>query len=303
MRPVGGNSGDDQRQPDQVLAAGQLVEQRDAASSGGDRQQREHEAVRRAGETDHRELVGEIGDHRRADADAEPPQEPGRVIDGGPGSADTERRRRDRADGNDETEPVERGAAALRGHVGESVADEHVEHEAEAVGDRQGQPDGGPGDADLDEQRDAGDGEGEGQDVAAGAGAVGREGDDAEELDAGDRRERQPVQREVEGGVHRREYDAERDDEQALVAAGPAPDRPRRTHQRQHQGGRGHPQPRHTHDVDVDEEEHREGRPQVVEGCADHHQTAAHRGRVPPCDGGCHKPIVRRRMGMLKAHS
>ena len=111
---VGGDARDHQREPDQVLAAGQLVKERDAASRGGDRKQREHEAVRRARQPDHGELVGEVGDHRRADADAEPPEQPGRVVEGGEGGADAERRRRDGADGHDEAEPVECGAAALR---------------------------------------------------------------------------------------------------------------------------------------------------------------------------------------------
>ena len=194
------------------------------------------------------------------------------------------------------------GAAALRRHVGEPVADEHVEHEADAVRGCEEQPDRRAGDADLDEQRDAGDGEGERERVAAGAGAVRREGDDAEELDAGDGRQRQPVEGEVEGGVHGREDAAERDDEQALLAAGRAPDGPRWAQQREHQRGRGHPKPCHTHRVQVGEEEHRERRPEVVEGRSDHHQAAADRGRVSEWGGGCHRPIVRRMMGMLKEH-
>jgi len=103
---VGGDARDDQRDPGQVLAAGQLVQQRDAARCGCDRQQRKHEAVGRPREPDHRELVGEVGDHRRADADAEPPEQPGRVMDGGPGRADAERGRRHCADGDDQAEPV-----------------------------------------------------------------------------------------------------------------------------------------------------------------------------------------------------
>ena len=109
MGSVGGDARDDQCEPGQVLAAGQLVQQRDPAGGGGDRKQREHEAVRRARKTDHRELVGEVGDHRRTDADAEPPEQPGRVVDRREGRADAERRGGDRSDGHDEAEP-----AALR---------------------------------------------------------------------------------------------------------------------------------------------------------------------------------------------
>ena len=136
------------------------------------------------------------------------------------------------------------------------------------------------------------DGEGERARVATGARAVRRECDDAEELDAGDGRERQPVEGEVEGGVHGGENATQGDDQQALVAPGRAPDRPRRADHREHERGRGHPQPGDAHGVEVGEEEHRERRPEVVEGRADHHEAAA--DRRPDAEAGWWLPSPHR---------
>jgi hypothetical protein len=299
---VGSDARDDQHQANQVLATGQLVQERDAAPCRRDREQREHEAVRRAGQPRHRELVGEVGDHGRADADAESPHQPRRVMHSGPRGSDAEGRGRDGADRDREAEPVQGGAGAAGGHVGQPVADHDVEHEAEAVRGGQQQPDRSAGDPDLGEQPDAADRQDERRGVAPGAGAVRRQRDDAEELDPGHGRQREPVEGQVEGRVHGREDQPERDDQPPLTRPGRTPDRPRWTDQRQHEGRGGHPEPGDSERRQVHEQQHRERRPEVVERRSDHHQPDPGCRRVPVHSGRCHRSMVRRTMGERKAY-
>ena len=101
--------------------------------------------------------------------------------------------------------------------------------------------------------------------VSRRAGADHRQGDRPDELDRGNGRERQTVDRNVEAGVHDREDRAKRDDQQPAVAVeryelapGPAP-------KGEDERRRGDTQPRDAKHVDPCEEQDRERWAEVVE--------------------------------------
>ena len=92
-----------------------------------------------------------------------------------------------------------------------------------------------------------------------------RQDDRADELDRCNRRQRQPVDRDVEADVHRRKDGAQGDDQRPSVAIerkerppGPPPESEDRR-------GRGDPEPGDAEHVDPGEEQHGERRPQIVE--------------------------------------
>ena len=98
--------------------------------------------------------------------------------------------------------------------VGDPVAEDHVEHEAGTVGEGEHEPERFADDPEVGQRGDTADRDDQGEEVAAGAGPGGGQDDDAEELDGADRRQRQPVDGEVEQRVHRRQHGPQADQHQ-----------------------------------------------------------------------------------------
>ena len=101
------------------------------------------------------------------------------------------------------------------------------------------------------------------------ASAQRRERDHGQELDRGDRAERQAVDGEVEAAVHERQHAAPGHEQPARLAVelrqhapGPPPDG-------EDERGGGDAQPGHAEHVHPREQQHREGRAEVVEDGAD----------------------------------
>ena len=139
-------------------------------------------------------------------------------------------------------------------------------------------PDGLGGELDVGEQVDAADGQDERRPVPPGARADRREGDHRQELDRGDRPEREPVDGDVEADVHHRQDRPHRDHEpppgeieRRQRPPGPAP-------HREDQRRAGDAEPRDPERLHEGEEEDGEGRPEVVE---DRRADEVGRGRHP----------------------
>ena len=161
----------------------------------------------------------------------------------------------------------------------------HPVREADVEGEQHGVR-GGERDAErvvhevhVGDEVDAGDGEQEGREVGAGADCTGGQRDHRQELDRGDGAQRQPVDREVEAGVHRREHRPPGHQQSAGVALEPRPGLPGPAPQREHHRRRGDPEPGDAQDVDPGEQQHRERGAEVVEHRADHEVRV--RGTVP----------------------
>jgi hypothetical protein len=114
------------------------------------------------------------------------------------------------------------------------------------------------GDADRADGDHARRGEHQGSGVAAGPRAGRGQDHGAEELDRADRRQRQPVHREVERRVHHREHQAQRQQVPALAGAEPADEPPGPAPEREHDRRAGDPQPGHPEHVDPGEQQHRQ---------------------------------------------
>ena len=114
---------------------------------------------------------------------------------------------------------TERIDSARPGEPGDAVPEHDVEREEGGVREREGDAERLPGEHDVCEQVDAEDCERQRGAVPPGARPERREHDHGQELDRGDRAERQPVDREVEAAVHDAEHGAPRDDRAALGAA------------------------------------------------------------------------------------
>jgi len=177
------------------------------------------------------------------------------------------------------------------------VGEHDVGGEERGVREREADPGRAAGDLDMRQQVHAGGRRGDGDPVVAGARAGDGERDRPQELDGGDRRERQAIDGEVEADVHAGEDGAEARDQQAgsrvdLAQAPPGPP-PRR----EDEGGRGDAHPGDAEHVDAGEQEHREGWAQVVEdGAPGEVRLRRHRsGREAPRHGGKHGP--KRRSG------
>ena len=144
------------------------------------------------------------------------------------------------------------------------MAEHDVEREEAGVGEREDEAERLAADAHAGQQVDAGHGEHERRPVAPRPRAQGREDDHGQELDRGDRAQRQPVDREVEAAVHDREDRAQRDQQRV------AQERPRPPPGREHHGRRRDPQPARAQRPDAREEQDRERRAEVVEHRAAH---------------------------------
>jgi len=81
--------GDDEADAQQVRRGGHLAEHDQADNRGSGGQQGEHEREGGARQPGHGELVGHVGDHRRAHAHPSTPQQPGRVAEGRGRAADS----------------------------------------------------------------------------------------------------------------------------------------------------------------------------------------------------------------------
>ena len=137
--------------------------------------------------------------------------------------------------------------------------------EERRVGEREADANRLAPEANVRQQVDAKDRREDCGEVSRRAGADHRQGDRPDELDRGNGRERQTVDRNVEAGVHDREDRAEREDQQLPLtverpelAPGPAPEG-------EDERRRGDSQPRDAEHVDPCEEQDRERRAEVVE--------------------------------------
>jgi hypothetical protein len=274
---------DDQPDAGQVPHGGDLAEDDQADDGRGGGQQREHEGEGGAGQAGHRQLVGDVGDDRRAHAHADAPQQPRRMGERRSGRDEAERCR---AGGGDEhgqaklIDPAQRqpgGAAAHRG-VGDAVPEQDVQHEPRTVGEGEQVPQRLTGELDRGQDGHPADGQQQGEDVAAGPGADGGQDDRAQELDRAHRRQRQPVDGEVEQHVHRGKHGAQAGEHQPLTGAGRGEDAPGTAPQGEHHRGRGDPQPGHPGRRDMGEQQHGQGRAEVMEHRADHEERC---GRHP----------------------
>jgi hypothetical protein len=272
---------DDQGDPRDVGDGGDLAQHDRAGDRGAYRQQRQHEREGGPRQPRHRQLVGHVGDHRRAHPDARPGQQQHRMAERGQRAAQAPRRRRHRGDRHGRPQAVDpAGPRMVRGgRVGDPVAEHDVQHEQHAVGEGEGEPERLPGQPDRRDGGHAPRRQREGGGVTRGPCPGGGQDHGATELDRAHRRQRQPVHREVERRVHQGQHQAQG---QQRTPAAPAefPVRlPRTPPQREHRGRGRHPQPGHPEHVEPGEQQHRQRRPQVVEYGADHEERLR---RYPP---------------------
>ena len=178
-------------------------------------------------------------------------------VNAGMAARDPDRRGQHGRHEHRDAEPVDRAPPVARIGVGDPVAERDVEHEQRAVGEREQVPERRAGQPQVGEREDAGDREREGDRVAPAADPRRGQHDHAEELDRADRGQREPGDREVEGGVHQRQHHAEGDEQPVDPPPGPPQPPPRR----EHQGGGDDPQPGDAEHVDAGEQEHGERGP------------------------------------------
>jgi len=195
------DAGDDERDARDLGGLGDLGEHHDPDDRGGGRQQRDHERVRRAREAGQRELVGDVGDHGRAQPDAHAGEQRDRVAERGhrgpPGH------RRDDHGGDEHRRPESVDAGQRLAVLGDAVGEHDVEGEQGGVRAGQRERERLVADVHAGEQRHAGRRERERDGVARRARAERRERDDGEELDGRDGAQREAVDGEVEAAVHR----------------------------------------------------------------------------------------------------
>ncbi len=175
------------------------------------RQQRDEERIGRTAHTRHGELVADVRDHRGCEADANPGKERHRVRERRCSSPASDRRRDDQRDHHRGREPVD---AAHYTSLCEAVAEHDVEREQCRVDEGARDPERLAGDLDSGQDVDTGDGKAQRHGVAEAACPRGGEHDRPEELDRGDRTERQPRDGLVEDRVHHSQHGAEPEQEQ-----------------------------------------------------------------------------------------
>ena len=114
-----------------------------------------------------------------------------------------------------------------------------------------------------------------------------REDDRADELDRGNRRQREPVDRDVEADVHRGEDGPQRNDQRPSAAIEREKRAPGPPPEGEDRRGRGDPEPCDAEHVHPGEEQDREGGPEIVEdGAADEVRLGRHRiGAEPRLSG------------------
>jgi hypothetical protein len=254
-----------------ILECGDLA-QHDRADDGGEhRQQRQHQGERGARQPGHGQLVAHVGNDRGAYAHPGPGQQQDRAPERGQRAAESPRRGRHRGDGHGCPQLVDAGEPLAAG-VGYPVAQDDVGHEQAAVGEGKGeaervavQPDRG----DDDHSR-----RGEGQRPGVAPGPRPGRGQDhgPEKLDRAHRRQREPRHRQVERRVHHGQHHAQGQQRPAArrTQRPDLPDQPSRPPPgREHHRRAGDPQPRHPEHAHPRKQQHRQRRPQVMEGRAD----------------------------------
>lgn len=214
-----GDARDDERDAGELGSAGYLAQDRDADHGRRGGQQGHHQRVGRAGEADQRQLIGDVRDDRRCDAD---PQAGGQRdgIDGGGRDLPAAERCDDHQ--GDEHRPGEAVDAVEAGMLGDAVGQHDVGREQRGVGERERHAQRRSRQAHVGEQVHAGHSQSQRARVPGGSGAERRERDHRQELDRGHRSQGQPADRLVEAGVHHGEDDAHPQDQ----APGVRPGRP-----------------------------------------------------------------------------
>lgn len=122
---------------------------------------------------------------------------------------------------------------------------------------------------DVDEQQSAGEGNGKGGEIARASEADQCDADSADEFNCRHQRDRQAVERQVEGTIHHRQAGAEGQEQQSRWAIGAGDGSPWAGQRREDQRCGGDAQPRHAEHADMREKQHGECRPQVMEDGAD----------------------------------
>jgi ribonuclease E len=255
-----------QRDPAEVEGRRKLREDDGADDGGGRRQQGDEERVGRASEPRHRQLVEDVRDDRRgdADADARPQRDRG-------GQRRSGRARADGRDGDqrDDHRAGETVDSADPARARDAVREHAVAGEQGGVREREGDAERLAAEADVREEVDAAGGRRHRGHVAARPDAEHGQQHRPQELDRSHGRERQAVDRDVDARVHRGEHHAERRDQPAALPVEAAQRPPRPAPEREYDGGRRDAQPGDAEHVDPREEQHGEGRPEVVEERAD----------------------------------
>ncbi len=260
------NAGDHEPDTEQLARGRPLTQHEDADRRGHCGQQRDHERVGRPRQPGEGELIGDVGDDRRAHADAGAGEQQARMVDGGQRRPESERRRQD---GRDEHRGGEAIDSAHARSLRQVVSDDDVGGEQRRVREREGEAERGRVQLDVGEHSGAGHGQDERGRVARPPSAKCGERDHRDELDRGDGPEREPVDRQVEAAIHRGEHAAPGEHEPPGLRS-PRPDGPPGTPpSREHDRGRGDPQPGDPEDRDVREQQHGECRSKVVEHGAD----------------------------------
>ena len=248
-----------------------------AHHGGGDGQQREHDREAVARQPAHRELLERVGDDARGDADDDgAPGDPG-VLEDAPGAPGEERREHERA----ERHPG--GEAVLRAQLGdlrEAVAEHDVGGPEHAGGERVADAGEAARDVRAAEQADAGDERGEADDVAPAPRAQRGDRDRADELDRDRRAQVEARDRQVEGGVHQPDHDAEGEREHEPARRPRALPRPAPRAQRDR--GDEHAQPGERRGRDRAEEQHGDAGARVLRGRPEDEQELRRRERGAP---------------------
>ena len=174
-------------------------------------------------------------------------------------------RQRRHDDQRDEHRRAERVDPARLAAASDAVPEHDVEREEDGVRECERNAERLALEPDVREQVDAGDGEHQREPVPRRPRPERRERDHRQELDRRDRAERQPVDREVEAGVHHGEHGAPRDHGPPRGRRHARVRPPRPAPERETRRGRGDPQPGDAEDVHAREEQHGERGAEVVE--------------------------------------
>jgi len=180
------HASDDERDAGRLGHRRHLGEDDDPDERRGRGQQGHHERVRRPREAPERELVGDVGDDRRADPDPRAGEQRDGIAERGRGLGDRRGRDRDRGHQHGRGQAVD---ARERAVLGDAIGQHDVGGEEDGVraGKREG--DRLAAEVHAGDEPHAGRGERERQRIARRARAECGEGDDGQELDGGDRRQ------------------------------------------------------------------------------------------------------------------
>jgi hypothetical protein len=124
----------------------------------------------------------------------------------------------------------------------------------------------------TDEQDNADDRDDQSGDISERPHADKRDDDGRDELDRRHARQRHVVDSEIEGAVHQRQGEPERDDQHPCAPIAVDQNAPRAPPDRKDRGGRRDPQPGDSQHAHMSEEQNGEGRAEIVEHRADHEE-------------------------------